>query len=43
MNKRLNIGLIVPCTDNENTAEIIEGATKSAEKNDVNLFVIPVK
>lgn len=43
MNKRLNIGLIVPCTDNENTAEIIEGAAKSAEKNDVNLFVIPVK
>ena len=43
MNKRLNIGLIVPSADNENTAEIISGAVKSAEANNVNLFIIPVK
>lgn len=43
MNKRPNIALVIPYVDNENTAMIISGAISCAEKNDINLFIIPVR
>ena len=43
MNKRPNIALVVPFVDNENTAMIISGAVSCAEKEDINLFIIPVR